>query len=170
MSMATSDGDVSLYSGGGQRLKTSSVGGKTFGTWTNGPLSDGTLKSNVKTRDGINNILALNGVDWDWKDPKAHGEDVPTSGFIAQNYREVYPDRVGTGDVDDPFDSQHADKLRITSIQGDKTFDADVVEAIKFLHAEVQELKLQREKSEVVISELTDEVGHLLDSLASLRP
>ena len=64
------------------------------GTWT--ASSDGRLKENVRGRDGrtaMLSIASLRAVDYDWITP-AEGRPKADRGFVAQEYRTVYPDDV----------------------------------------------------------------------------
>ena len=59
--------------------------------------SDVTLKKNiVPITSQLSNILALNPVSYRWKTQE--DTDIPSMGFIAQDYQQVYPNDVSTDD------------------------------------------------------------------------
>jgi hypothetical protein len=123
------NGGPSLYYNNGQRLNVTSTGGTLIGTWTGTVTSDERLKENITVRDGLSNILALNGVDWEWKEgEEIEGADL--SGFTAQNWESVYPDDVvevdGVKQISRSIDTQ--------------VFDADLVEAIKAQQVQIEAL------------------------------
>lgn len=69
------------------------VNGSVRGTsWTN---SDRNLKKNIETLpNGLEKILAIRGVTYDWKDPsKGIGSQV---GVIAQEVEQIFPELVNT--------------------------------------------------------------------------
>jgi len=99
--------------------------------------SDGRLKENVRPiESSLNKILTLDGVKFDWKD-----EDKPNDqlGFIAQDVEKVLPEVVneienGLGDYDGH---------KVVNYQAVVPV---LVEAIKELKAEIDELKEQLKK------------------------
>ena len=89
------DAQTELYYNNSNKLFTTNAGGTLNGTWSGGGLSDERLKENIETRNGLDNILSLTGIDWDWKeDIDFDVEGAETSGFTAQNWAEVYPEQV----------------------------------------------------------------------------
>jgi hypothetical protein len=164
--LATGTGDVHLRAGGsgligasalsgsgnvwGQlnynsssRVVCSSSGGTLVGTWSGTITSDERIKDNIVVRDGLSNILALNGVDWDWKSGKGI-EGADTSGFTAQNWESVYPNDVEEID---------GVKQIIRSIDT-QVFDADLVEAIKAQQVQIESLLARIEAQQVQIESL----------------
>ena len=93
------------------------------GSWS--VSSDRRLKKNIEDLDGaLDDLLALRGVTYEYKDPEAIGELAGVrTGFIAQEVEEVFPDWV----------DQHASGMRFLSIRG---FEALTVEALRELRAE----------------------------------
>ena len=72
-----------------------------FPIWTQ--RSDKRLKKNIKSIDSsLDKILQLNPVTYEWISPQFHGEnDKPTSGFVAQEFAEVFPEQVIIGSIND---------------------------------------------------------------------
>jgi hypothetical protein len=181
-------GQVTIFGDDNAVINTNANGGTLVGTWSGSLTSDPTVKKDVVPRNGIDNILALNGVDWNWITPADHDESAPRSGFLADNYQAVYPDKVAEKPCDmevwkvanaglllgedaltqEEFDAEamaecdgstlHEGKLQIVSTMGDKTFDADLVESIKYLHAEMIELKDSLDSAYIEIELLKEEL------------
>ena len=92
--------------------------------------SDRQFKTNITTiEDSLNKVTELRGVEFDWVDSGKH-----TMGFIAQEVEEVIPDLVTT----------HEDNTKSVKYSN---ITAVLVEAIKELKAEVDELKKQINKA-----------------------
>ena len=117
-------------SNSGAGLITREDGGDLRGTWTGTVTSDERLKQNITSRDGLNNILALNGVPWDWK-PGKEIKGADKSGFTAQNWATVYPEQVIEEDG----------VLKIFRSVDTQVFEADLVEAIKAQQEQINQLK-----------------------------
>jgi hypothetical protein len=65
-------------------------------TWAQ--RSDRRLKTNIKTLgSGMDKILQLNPVTFDWKLPTAHANITAKVGFIAQEFQQVFPEKVHVG-------------------------------------------------------------------------
>jgi hypothetical protein len=112
--------------------------------------SDERLKKNIEplnAQEMIEKLLALQGVTYEWNDDKT-GSSRPAGmqyGFTAQNIKEAFPTLV------------EEDALGyLQTAYG--TYDAMMVEAIRFLHAENQMLK-----------EDLAELKNLVSSMAALN-
>lgn len=89
--------------------------------------SDQNLKENIRTfSNGLDTINSLRGVNFDWKDTSK-----PSIGVIAQELEEVLPELVHNGEIK---------TVNYNGLVG------VLIEAIKELSAEVQELKQQINK------------------------
>ena len=97
------------------------------GVWAT--LSDRRLKKSIKPIENpLDTLLKLNGVTYEWKDPKAHGNLTgPQMGFIAQEVEEVLPQWVLN-------DGEHK-MIQTIGI------DALIIESIKALQQENKQLK-----------------------------
>ncbi len=93
------------------------------GSWSNS--SDRRLKKNVADLEGaLDTLLALRGVTYEYKDPRAINELEGTRiGFIAQEVEEVVPDWV----------DEKPDGMKMLTIRG---FEALAVEALRTLREE----------------------------------
>ncbi len=93
--------------------------------------SDRRLKKNVEPMKGaLDTLLKLQGVTFEWKDPKEHGDHQGTQrGFIAQDVEKVIPEWVGV-------DSKGFKTLNLTGIE------AMTVESVRALKAENDELRI----------------------------
>lgn len=92
--------------------------------------SDARLKKNIMPlRDGLEKLLQLRGVTYEWKEPENHGNATgPQRGFIAQEVEKVFPDWVG----------RNSDGYRNLTLRG---FEPIVVESIRTLKSENDELR-----------------------------
>jgi hypothetical protein len=92
--------------------------------------SDRELKKNISQLEGaLDKLLRLRGVSFEWKDPqKYYGRPGRQMGLVAQEVEEVFPEWVGT----DPQGSKSV---------GISGFEALVVEALRQLKSEIDELK-----------------------------
>jgi hypothetical protein len=105
--------------------------------------SDERLKENIQTiKGGLDKVCQLRGVTFDWRDDCEEKGFVPDmkseTGFIAQEVQKVIPDAV----VPAPFDSlegQESGEDYLT-VNPQKVIPV-LVEAIKELKAEIEELK-----------------------------
>jgi len=96
--------------------------------------SDITLKENIKPVSGLENILKLQGIQFNWKESGA-----PDVGLSAQNVEEIFPDLVST----DP--TTHLKSVKYLNLV------APLIEAVKdqqnqieVLKKEIEEFKAQR--------------------------
>jgi Chaperone of endosialidase len=82
------DGNVNIYNGCLQ------FNGTTYhGTCA----SDRRLKQNIEpVKDGLERLVRLNGVTYEWKDTTGHAGNTGETGFIAQDVEQVFPKWVGT--------------------------------------------------------------------------
>jgi len=92
--------------------------------------SDRDLKKNISQLEGaLDKLLRLRGVSFEWKETtKYYGRPGPQMGLVAQEVEEVFPEWVGT----DPQGSKSV---------GISGFEALVVEALRQLKGEIDELK-----------------------------
>jgi hypothetical protein len=103
----------------------------TAGDWL--ANSDARLKKNIQPlneKEMIEKLLALKGVTYEWNDDKT-GNDRPTGiqyGFTAQNIQEVFPTLV-----------EEDAKGYLQTAYG--TYDAMMIEALRYLYLENQSLK-----------------------------
>jgi Chaperone of endosialidase len=106
------------------------VVGNILATGTVTQNSDITLKKDiVKIDSALNKLSQIKGVTYKWKNPENHGDDETEQlGVIAQDVEKVFPQAVST------------DTNGIKSVSyGDMV--APLIEAIKELKAEIEELK-----------------------------
>ena len=90
--------------------------------------SDERLKENIEVVDGLDKVMQLDGVTFNWKrDGKA------SAGVIAQQVQKVLPQAVGTS-VDLQTDEEHL-------VVDYNAIIAVLIESVKELKAEVEELK-----------------------------
>lgn len=95
--------------------------------------SDQRLKEKIVPLEGsLAKILQLQGVKYEWIDPKKYG-NIPRIGFIAQEVEKIYPTLVETA-PDSGMKSVHYDQLV-----------APLVEAIKELKKENTQLRKRLE-------------------------
>ena len=106
-----------------------------FSTTTSSDLK---LKENVRNLEGaLDKTLQLRGVKFDWKDDDRQNDQL---GFIAQEVEEVLPEIVS--EVESIGD-KHGDTHKVVNYQAVVPV---LVEAIKELKAEIDELKEQLKK------------------------
>ena len=106
------------------------VAGNILATGTVTQNSDINLKKDIVKIDGaLNKLSQIKGVTYKWKNPENHGDDETEQlGVIAQDVEKVFPQAVST------------DPNGIKSVSyGDMV--APLIEAIKELKAEIEELK-----------------------------
>lgn len=103
------------------------------GTITPGS-SDARLKKNVTPLEGgLEKLLQLRGVTYEWKAPAEHGNQVGLQrGFIAQDVEKILPEWIGT--------DSHG--FKTISIPG-RALEALMVESIRTLKAQNDDLALQ---------------------------
>ncbi|MGR9052233.1 MAG: tail fiber domain-containing protein [Gammaproteobacteria bacterium] len=102
------------------------------GSWLS--VSDETLKKNIEPLQGaLEKLLALRGVNFEWKDPEQQGGAGGAQiGMIAQEVEQVFPQWVVTG----------PDGYKAIGTQG---FEALVVEAFRNLAEQIRQLRLNFE-------------------------
>ena len=128
---ATENGAVSLYYDNVKTFETTSAGATVTGALTaTGNItafSDKTLKTDINTiNDALGTVGKLRGVSYKWKE-----NNKPSIGVIAQEVEQVIPEVVHT--------SEHNGK-EVKSVDYGKMVGV-LIEAIKELKAEVEELK-----------------------------
>ena len=126
-----SDGAVELYHDNNKKLETTSSGvtvtGALTATGNITAFSDKTLKTDINTiNDALGIVGKLRGVSYKWKE-----NNEPSIGVIAQEVEQVIPEVVHT--------SEHNGK-EVKSVDYGKMVGV-LIEAIKELKAEVEELK-----------------------------
>ena len=125
------DGAVELYHDSNKKLETTSSGvtvtGALTATGNITAFSDKTLKTDINTiNDALGTVGKLRGVSYKWKE-----NNEPSIGVIAQEVEQVIPEVVHT--------SEHNGK-EVKSVDYGKMVGV-LIEAIKELKAEVEELK-----------------------------
>ena len=125
------DGAVELYHDNSKKLETTSSGvtvtGALTATGNITAFSDKTLKTDINTiNDALGIVGKLRGVSYKWKE-----NNEPSIGVIAQEVEQVIPEVVHT--------SEHNGK-EVKSVDYGKMVGV-LIEAIKELKAEVEELK-----------------------------
>ena len=109
-----------------------SAGKPGGGSWSN--ATDRRLKKNIRDLEGsLDNLLALRGVTYEYKDPQAINE-LPGEriGMIAQEVEEVFPDWVSKG----------AHGYKTLTVRG---FEALTVEALRELRQEKERQLAERD-------------------------
>lgn len=116
--------------------------------WCNGTgaISDRRLKTNITPISGaLDKVSALKGCVFDYKHPAAHHGETQTSGFVAQDLQDVFPDMVHPCKVSDDEMAEIPEGDEPLGISLSLGMTAHLVEAIKELRAqkdqEIQELK-----------------------------
>ena len=125
------NGNVELYFDGSKKFETTSAGVTVTGALTaTGDVtafSDKTLKTDINTiNDALSTVSKLRGVSYKWKE-----NNKPSIGVIAQEVEQIIPEVVHT--------SEH-DGKEVKSVDYGKMVGV-LIEAIKELKAEVEELK-----------------------------
>ena len=127
------------------QLSTDSAGKPNGGSWANS--SDIRLKENIKTIDNaLDKIMQLRGVTFDWKDETEQDNIKESAGFIADEVMLAFPNWVR--DVNASSNQKELindDKVKSLSLPFE--FDAMLVEAIKELSAQNQDLKSRLDKA-----------------------
>lgn len=136
----------------GRRLNFNYDGSNALvGTWTGSVTpSDSRLKRNLTPVNGLNKLLQLEPMHWDWESPEHN--TYSNEGFTAESYAKVFPDLVEDIPVDKLPSDLPADPANpIKGIKKDITglaMDAYLVDAIKSLKAENDALKKRIEALE----------------------
>jgi hypothetical protein len=130
----------------------------TAGSWA--ANSDARLKKNITpldSREMLDKLLSLQGITYEWNDDKT-GSTRPEGiqyGFTAQNIREVFPTLV------------EEDKLGyLQTAYG--TYDAMMVEAIRALKMENDELRMENASVKGQLQTLTAQLDKITAALATL--
>jgi hypothetical protein len=123
------------------QLSLDSAAKPTTNTWTNS--SDIRLKKNIHDIDRpLEKMLALRGVEFEWKDPQGQGSFTGRlMGFIAQEAEQVFPYWVIK-------DDKGYESLNIIG------FPALAVEAIRELKKENDEIRALHKELESIIRDL----------------
>ncbi|MBI3817674.1 MAG: DNRLRE domain-containing protein [Planctomycetes bacterium] len=131
-----------------------SAGKPGGGSWSNS--SDIRLKKNIQElEDPLTTVLALHGVSFEYKDPKAIHELPGTRiGFIAQEVEKVIPDWI----------DEVGGYKRIT-IRG---FEALAVESFRELHRENEQLKTSCAELKAANEELRARLDRLEETMSAL--
>ncbi len=118
-----------------QDLFVNGLAHATESTWRTD--SDARLKKNIKTLEGaLDQLLALRGVTFEWKDPASHGNQQGTQrGFIAQEVEKVFPAWIHT----------KPDGFKTIGMQG---IEAVMVESIRALKTENDRLQARLDRLE----------------------
>jgi hypothetical protein len=105
--------------------------------------SDIRLKENIHTlQGGLNKVLQLRGVTFTWINNPENGQRI---GFIAQEFEKVLPELVFTNEVDDYKGINYAE------------VSAVLVEAVKELKAENDEIRAHLERLEKALEKLMND-------------
>jgi polyhydroxyalkanoate synthesis regulator phasin len=114
-----------------------------------GCTSDIRLKKDVKPLKGaIDQLLALKGVTFEWKNPEEHeGHSGTQTGFIAQDVQKLFPEWVKDGGYTAPDGQKY------------KTLDTRQIEALEV--ESIRTLRSDNEKQQAQISELQEQVRAL---------
>ena len=109
------------------------------GSWADS--SDERLKHNIRPIAGaLEKLARLQGVEFDWRKPKAHGNQPHSGGFIAQDVQQVFPEFI-TSEKCDAEECGLVDQGNVLKLSLPFVFDAYVVEAIKELKSENDDLR-----------------------------
>ena len=127
------------------QLSTDSAGKPNGGSWANS--SDIRLKENVKTIDNaLDKIMQLRGVTFDWKDKTEQDNIKSSAGFIADEVMLAFPTWVKEVNASsNQKELINDDKVKSLSLPFE--FDAMLVEAIKELNQQNQDLKSRLDKA-----------------------
>jgi len=130
-------------------LSANSAAKPTSNAWT--VSSDARLKKNINTIDGgLEQLLALHGVTYQWIDPASQGNMAGTyTGLIAQDVEKVFPEWI----------SEDAHGYKTLTVIG---FEGIVVEALRDLRAEkdaqIEALQAQNDELRQMLLDLRSEV------------
>ena len=117
------------------------TGNITYGG-TSSQSSDLRLKTNIKQLDGsLDKVLSLRGVSYNWIDPsKTQRTQI---GVIAQEVEEIYPEFVYT----DNKGMKSVNYAQMTAV---------LIEAVKGLNAQIEQLKLENKDLEAKVADMKD--------------
>jgi hypothetical protein len=131
-------------------LATNSAGKPGGGSWANS--SDARLKKNVQPLAGaLEKIVRLRGVSFDWVNPREHGGQPASAGFIAQDVEQVFPDWVSEIEPAGRDRGLVGEGEKVRSLTLPFAFDAYLVEAIKEQERRLadQEAQVEAQRSEI---------------------
>ena len=115
------------------------------GSWADS--SDVRLKENIKTvENALDKITKLRGVTFDWKDEFVEDRDKSSGGFIAQEMEQIFPEFIQErGASEEEKELINSDTIK--TIYLPFSFSAYLVEAIKELNQQNQDLKSRLDKA-----------------------
>jgi len=134
------------------QLSTNSAAKPTSNTWT--IASDERLKKDINTiAHALDDLLALRGVTYRWKDPASQGGmDGTYTGMIAQEVEKVFPEWV----------SENAEGTKHLTVIG---FEGLVIEALRELRSEkdaqLVEQKQQLDAQQTELTALNEQIATL---------
>lgn len=146
-----------VYAGGGAALfgTNGDIYMPWAGNWISSMISDRRLKENIEDMpqtSGLEKIMKLHPVTFDWRDADRASKYGRQIGFIAQEVEKLYPEVINTGDV--PFD--------IHTKKGKKGKEA--IEKPKSIKYEVLVVPLVK-----AVQELKAENDNLRDEIRALQ-
>ena len=130
------------------QLSTDSAGKPNGGSWANS--SDERIKKNITPiTDALEKIVSLRGVQYEWRNPSEHAarDGEIRAGFLAQEVENVFPKFVNEIDASKK-DAILTPNGKIKNLSLPFDFDAYIVEAIKELKKENDELRAKIGKLE----------------------
>ncbi len=137
-----SSGNVGIgTTGPGYKLEVNGSAAKPGGgSWSDS--SDARLKTNIRPLNGaLAEILQLQPVSFEWRNPDLHGGIQKSGGFLAQDVMRVFPQWVSQIDASGADTALVGPDGKTYSLTLPTEFDALTVGAIKELYAENQALK-----------------------------
>jgi len=138
------------------------------GSWSDS--SDRRLKTNIRPIEGaLAKLTQLQGVTFDWKEPSQHKTDTAAGGFVAQDVAKVFPEFIAQEDCKDKECTLTPDG-KIATLGLPLKFDAYVVEAIKELKSDNNDLRQEVENLKQKINARHEVIRQLPASLKDSRP
>ncbi|MGA1872020.1 MAG: tail fiber domain-containing protein [bacterium] len=118
------------------------------GSWSDS--SDERLQKNLQNLTGaLDKLIQLQGITFKWINPEEHGDQTNIqAGLVAQEVEEVFPDWVSEVEPTGKDKELVEEGEKIKSLQFPHAFNAYLVEAIKELKAQNEELKRRIEALE----------------------
>jgi hypothetical protein len=117
------------------------------GSWSDS--SDERLKKNIASIDSaeaLKKLVSLTGVHYEWKKPEEHSEGVK-AGILAQDLEKVFPEWVGEIDAS-PEEREFVPEGKVKTVSFPHDYNAYLIEAIKELKKEIEELKERIDKQD----------------------
>ena len=149
---------TSVGTGTAYITSTLEVGGDAFkpggGSWAS--ASDKRLKKNISHLSGaLDKITQLNGVTYEWTNPENHGHLSGTqTGLIAQDVEAIFPEWIAEVDATGQDRELISEGEKVKTLKFPHGFNAYVIEAIKELRVENEDLKARlmalEEKMEIM--------------------